>query len=51
MNDNLDENQQSTGEGNPHISVNAQYIKEISFENPSDPHILSSLKHISLIKI
>jgi preprotein translocase subunit SecB len=44
MNDNNEENQQFTGEANPHISVNAQYIKDLSFENPSAPHSLSSLK-------
>lgn len=28
----------------PHISVNAQYIKDLSFENPSAPISMTSLK-------
>jgi preprotein translocase subunit SecB len=44
MSDINDQNREFTGEGNPHISVNAQYIKDLSFENPNAPQSLASLK-------
>lgn len=34
----------SEEQNNPHISVNAQYVKDLSFENPGAPGSLASLK-------
>ncbi len=34
----------SEEQSNPHISVNAQYVKDLSFENPGAPGSLASLK-------
>ena len=34
----------SEEQNNPHISVNAQYIKDFSFENPGAPGTLASLE-------
>lgn len=32
-------------QGMPHIAVNAQYIKDLSFENPSAPSSLSAVRN------
>jgi preprotein translocase subunit SecB len=37
--------QENTEQNLPHISVNAQYIKDLSFENPGAPGTLATVKN------
>jgi preprotein translocase subunit SecB len=41
----IDNNTQDTPSEVPPIQINAQYIKDLSFESPSTPNILSKMQH------
>lgn len=43
-NDNLENSVEEVKQQQPVIAVNAQYIKDISFENPHSPIVLSQIK-------
>jgi preprotein translocase subunit SecB len=51
MEENKDQNTEHSSEAMPHISVNAQYIKDLSFENPNAPQSLASLKEAPKINL
>jgi preprotein translocase subunit SecB len=51
MTDMNEQNEELGAQGNPHISVNAQYIKDLSFENPNAPQSLASLKDAPKIEL
>lgn len=40
----MSKNDQANEQNTPHIAVNAQYIKDFSFENPEAPGILGDIK-------
>ena len=44
MNDNTDTPAEKANQEQPNIAINAQYIKDVSFENPHSPVALSYIK-------